>query len=167
MTENDELGCPNLNSPYHDYIEPPAYATPDTDTNYAPDRIIIELPKIGFTDESFLNLQKLVDSKADLIKKALGTDSLPIEQTEEAICFPWFSFNVSADEVRAYSRFIGALFAMAKKLHHVSATPKETDNEKYTFRCFLLRLGFIGDEYKAERRILLSRLTGNSAFRNG
>lgn len=45
-------------------------------------------------------------------------------------------------------------------------TVKETDNEKYTFRCFLLRLGMIGTEYKITRKILLRNLTGNSAFRH-
>ena len=37
----------------------------------------------------------------------------------------------------------------------------------YAFRCFLLRLGFIGSEYKAERKILLKNLSGSSAFKNG
>lgn len=41
----------------------------------------------------------------------------------------------------------------------------ETGNDKYAFRCFLLRLGFIGDEYKIARKVLLKNLTGNSAFR--
>ena len=41
------------------------------------------------------------------------------------------------------------------------------ENEKYAFRCFLLRLGFIGEEYKVERKILLKNLTGSSAFKNG
>ena len=40
------------------------------------------------------------------------------------------------------------------------------ESEKYAFRCFLLRLGYIGEEHKAERKILLSRLSGHSAFRN-
>lgn len=40
-------------------------------------------------------------------------------------------------------------------------------DEKYAFRCFLLRLGFIGEEYKVERKILLKNLTGSSAFKNG
>ena len=44
---------------------------------------------------------------------------------------------------------------------------KEVINEKYTFRCFLLRLGFIGDEFKMDRKILLENLSGSSAFRNG
>ena len=39
--------------------------------------------------------------------------------------------------------------------------------EKYAFRCFLLRLGFIGNEYKAERKILLKNLSGNSSWKNG
>lgn len=44
---------------------------------------------------------------------------------------------------------------------------KEVDNPKYAFRCFLLRLGFIGDQYKQTRKILLKRLSGSSAFKIG
>lgn len=54
---------------------------------------------------------------------------------------------------------------MAKDAKRVSSKPTETDNDKYAFRCFLLRLGFIGNEYKTARKILLRNLTGNSAFR--
>ncbi|MBR4450324.1 MAG: hypothetical protein IKS39_00635 [Clostridia bacterium] len=42
---------------------------------------------------------------------------------------------------------------------------KEVPNEKYAFRCFLLRLGFIDDDYKTARKILLRNLEGNTAFR--
>ena len=49
----------------------------------------------------------------------------------------------------------------------VNASEKEVDNEKYAFRCFLLRLGFIGNEYKSQRKILLRNLTGSSAFKSG
>ena len=49
----------------------------------------------------------------------------------------------------------------------ITATEKPVDNEKYAFRCFLLRLGFIGNEYKTQRKILLRNLTGSSAFRSG
>lgn len=55
---------------------------------------------------------------------------------------------------------------MAKKQKRITATAKEVDNEKYAFRCFLLRLGFIGEEYKAARKILLSKLNGSSAFKS-
>ena len=63
--------------------------------------------------------------------------------------------------------FISALCEMAKTQKRITAKGKSVDNEKYAFRCFLLRLGFIGDEYKAERKILLRNLTGSSAFKSG
>ena len=56
---------------------------------------------------------------------------------------------------------------MAKKQKRVTAKEKQLDNEKYAFRCFLLRLGFIGNEYKQERKILLRNLDGSSAFKSG
>ena len=71
------------------------------------------------------------------------------------------------DEVKAYTHFIAALGKMSRDLKRISATEKEVDNEKYAFRCFLLRLGFIGNEYKAERTILLKNLSGNSSWKNG
>ena len=61
------------------------------------------------------------------------------------------------DEVKAYTHFIAALGKMSRDLKRISATEKEVDNEKYAFRCFLLRLGFIGNEYKAELEALRSR----------
>jgi len=133
----------------------------------APDELVIEMPKEGFTEAAIANLERLVKSKETLIKKALGADRLPIEQTEDRLRFPWFSGSLTAEEVSAYARFIGALCAMAKNQKRVTATEKAYDNEKYAFRCFLLRLGFIGPEYKEERKILLSRLTGSAAFKTG
>ncbi len=56
---------------------------------------------------------------------------------------------------------------MARRQKRVVATLLETDNDKYAFRCFLLRLGFISDEYKIARKVLLKNLSGNSAFRYG
>ena len=68
---------------------------------------------------------------------------------------------------RSYAHFTGKLIGMAKAQKRVTAKEKETDNDKYAFRCFLLRLGFIGDEYKAARKILLKNLTGSGAFKSG
>ena len=56
---------------------------------------------------------------------------------------------------------------MAKEAKRVPATEKPTNNEKYAFRCFLLRLGFIGNEYKTYRKVLLKTLTGSAAFKSG
>ena len=113
------------------------------------------------------NLTNLLTAKESLIKKALGIDDLGIEVTEDVISFPWFSEMPEPDAVKAYTHFISALCKMSKDLKRASATEKDVDNEKYAFRCFLLRLGFIGNEYKAERKILLKNLSGNSSWKNG
>lgn len=121
----------------------------------------------GFSEASLDNLRKLVDSKATLIKKALAVEALPIEVTADRVSFPWFSEMPKPEDTQAYMALITALCEMAKNQKRVTATGKAPANEKYAFRCFLLRLGFIGDEYKAARKILLRNLMGNTAFRNG
>ena len=113
------------------------------------------------------NLTKLLDAKGGLIKKTLGIDALPVEIGEDAISFPWFSEMPDADTTKAYTKFIAAICKMSREQKRITAKQKAVDNEKYAFRCFLLRLGFIGDEYKSERIILLRNLTGSSAFKSG
>lgn len=113
------------------------------------------------------NLTNLLTAKESLIKKALGIDDLGIEVTEDTVSFPWFTEMPEPDAVKAYTHFIASLGKMSRDLKRISATEKEVDNEKYAFRCFLLRLGFIGSEYKAERKILLQNLSGNSSWKNG
>lgn len=113
------------------------------------------------------NLTALLDAKGSLIKKALGVAALPIETTETTVKFPWFTELPKPDEVQAYTHFIAALCDMSRNQKRITAKEKAVDNEKYAFRCFLLRLGFIGTEYKAERKILLRNLSGSSAFKNG
>ena len=113
------------------------------------------------------NLTNLLTAKESLIKKALGIDDLGIEVTEDTVSFPWFPEMPEPEAVKAYTHFIAALGKMSRDLKRISATEKEVDNEKYAFRCFLLRLGFIGNEYKAERKILVKNLSGNSSWKNG
>ena len=130
------------------------------------DGLEIAVPRTLLTDAAIENLQKLVDSKAGLLRKALGADSLPIEVTDEKIAFPWFT-ETDAESVKAYTHLVTALCDMARNAKRVTAKEKEVESEKYAFRCFLLRLGFIGAEYKTERKILLKNLSGSSAFRGG
>lgn len=131
------------------------------------DGLCIELPLKDTTDAAIDNLRRMVDSKATLIKKALGADSLEIEVTEERIRFPWFDHIPEPEVISATAHFLGHMLDAAKSHKRVTAKEKETDNEKYAFRCFLLRLGFIGDEFKETRRTLLRNLTGSAAFRTG
>lgn len=113
------------------------------------------------------NLTRLLEVKGSLIKNALGLAALPISIEEDAVAFPWFEEMPEPDEVKAYTHLIAALCEMGKNQKRITATEKEVDNEKYAFRCFLLRLGFIGAEYKEERKILLRNLSGSSAFKSG
>lgn len=113
------------------------------------------------------NLTNLLEAKGELIKKALGADDIRIEVDEEKVSFPWFSELPDADACTAYQNFIAALCKMSKEQKRINSTEKEVTNEKYAFRCFLLRLGFIGAEYKADRKILLKNLEGSAAFKNG
>lgn len=112
------------------------------------------------------NLKKLLEAKGRLIKKAFGIDELPVEIDGDKISFPWFS-ETDSGTARACTDFISALCKMSREQKRIMATEKAVDNEKYAFRCFLLRLGFIGDEYKADRKILLKNLKGSSAFKSG
>jgi hypothetical protein len=112
-------------------------------------------------------LTNLISAKDSLIKKALGITDTRIRVTEDKIEFPWFDRELTADEASAYTLFISQLCKLSKELKHASSKPVETDNEKYAFRTWLLRMGFIGPDFKPARKILLQNLTGSSAFRNG
>lgn len=127
--------------------------------------LVIEMPLTGFTPEKLDNLAKLVTTKESLLKVALGVEDLPIQQTENTLRFPWFKRNLDSDSVHAYATLISKLCETAKEKQRVSAKEREIDNPKYAMRCWLLSLGFIGDEYKVSRKILLRNLSGSSAFK--
>ena len=131
-----------------------------------PVALTISMPRDFFTEQSMNNLLQLIANKETLLKHALNTDSLAVNECEETVEFPWFTVEKDGDG-DAYARFITALCEFAKNLQRVVNKPDTSDNEKYAFRCFLLRLGMIGEEYKPVRRVLLRRLTGSSAFRHG
>ena len=129
------------------------------------DTLTISLPD-NLTEEDFVKLQNLVASKASLFKKALGTNDLTIQRGEGKISFPWFH-EADSTKVQVYTKLVTALCQMAKKSKRITAKEHEVPNEKYAFRCFLLRLGFIGSEYKDCRKILLEKLSGSAAYRDG
>ena len=131
------------------------------------DKLTIVIPRESITDMALENLQKITANKQTLFQRAFRMDSTEIEITDEKINFTWFPYTVDGDDIAAYTQFISRLCDMARDAKRVSSKPIETDNDKYAFRCFLLRLGFIGKEYKTVRKILLRNLTGNSAFRYG
>lgn len=130
--------------------------------------LTVTLPAASLPSEALVNLTSLLTAKGRLIRKALGVETLPVEVSPDTVSFPWFEGrNLDADEVKTYTHLIVALCDMARNQKRITAKEKATDNDKYAFRCFLLRLGFIGTEFKDERKILLRNLSGNSAFKSG
>ncbi len=125
----------------------------------------VSVPRETLTDAQIENLRKLIAKKAELIKKALGAVELPVVVTDERIAFPWFG-KADPNTTGTYTVFITKLCALARNAIRVNDGGKPVENEKYAFRCFLIRLGFIGEEYKADRKILLRNLSGSSAFRS-
>ena len=126
--------------------------------------LCVSMPRTLFTDTAMANLKDIVEAKKNLFMKAFDTDELPILEEDGKVCFPWFS-GESPEEIKAYDHFVCKLCEMARTQKRVTATEKTVENEKYAFRCFLLRLGFIGAEYKEARKVLLKNLEGNSAFK--
>lgn len=85
---------------------------------------------------------------------------------KETITFKLGQGGDDPEKVEAATQLLGLVNLSARRLkQNASAKTKPTDNEKYTFRTWLLRLGMIGEEYKDARRALLKNLSGNSAFR--
>lgn len=130
-------------------------------------RVGITLPESDFDETTEEHLNGILKAKGELFKKVFGVDSLPIEHKDGKVSFPWLNADSTLQEINAFDFFICALCKMAKEAKRVNTTQKEIQNDKYAMRCFLLRLGFIGDDYKAIRKILLKNLSGSSSFKNG
>ena len=96
--------------------------------------------------------------------------------TKGTIEFRLFQFDAPSDgkknglhagQLKSYIQLCLALSQMEKTVRTASPKPQQNENPKYAMRTWLLRLGFIGDEFKTAREILTKRLSGDTAFRNG
>lgn len=140
------------------------YDVPITGETDEENSLTVEMP-LNLVDERTLNrIRRIIENKGELFKAAFKTDSLEINLTEKTIEFPWFTIEQDSD-ADAYCTFISMLCEFAKNQSRINNKPETTDNPKYTMRCYLLRLGMIGAEYKAVRKVLLRNLSGSSAFR--
>ena len=139
------------------------YVVPDT-TEPESKVLTVQMPADFFTEHTLGNLRQICENKAALFQAAFQTDSLDIIPSDEKVEFPWFMVEQDGD-ADAYCTFISMLCEFAKNQKRINNKPETTDNPKYTMRCYLLRLGMIGVEYKAVRKVLLRNLSGSSAFR--
>ena len=96
--------------------------------------------------------------------------------TKGTVEFRLFQFDAPADgkrnglhagQLKSYIQLCLALSQMAKTVRTASPKPQQNENPKYAMRTWLLRLGFIGEEFETARDILTHRLSGDAAFRNG
>ena len=96
--------------------------------------------------------------------------------TKGTIEFRLFQFDAPADgkqnglhagQLKAYIQLCLAMGELAKEVRTASAKPQQSENPRYAMRTWLLRLGFIGDEFKTARDLYTKRLDGDTAFRHG
>ena len=96
--------------------------------------------------------------------------------TKGTVEFRLFQFDQPADgkknglhagQLKSYIQLCLALSELAKEVKFASAKPQQHENPKYAMRTWLLRLGFIGEEFATAREVLTKRLAGDAAFRNG
>lgn len=128
-------------------------------------RLTISIPRAKLTDDALARLKIMVTNKEVLFKRALLTDDLPIEATDEDISFPWFTLTGIDGEVEAYTQFITALCQMAKEQKRVLDKPYDGDNDKFAMRIFMVRLGMKGAQFALARKLMMKHLTGNSGWR--
>ena len=82
------------------------------------------------------------------------------EQTEDR------KGGLHAGQLKAMIQLCLAMSQLAKQSKTISPRPQQTDNEAYAFRCWMLRLGFIGDEFKTAREYFMRNFEGNAAWRH-
>ena len=128
---------------------------------------VVSLPRDMFNDAALDRLRNLVKSKEAVLKAALKAHALQIEVTDEKIYFPWFTLTGTDGEADAYTKLIAALGKTAREQRRISAKEKPQDNLKYAMRLFLVRLGFVGEEYRQARKILLRNLSGDCSWKDG
>lgn len=100
----------------------------------------------------------------------IGVSSCPgigLDFNDNTITFKFLEGEVSPEKIKVYTQLVALLNQNAMAIKHASAKSKDTDNDKFTFRVWLVKIGMVGDKYKIARKVLLERLKGNSAFRSG
>ena len=129
--------------------------------------ITIPMPSKEIISETLFEarLTKLLNAKAKLLKKAFNTDTVGFVIKDGDITFNWLKGDADPLMIQATMKFVVALVKLISEGQSVKCRERELHSEKYAMRCFLVRLGFIGDEYKQDRKLLVQNLSGSSSFR--
>jgi len=128
---------------------------------------IIPIPAQDFNAHTRDNLDKLLAAKGGLVMAALGVGRLQYSEDHGYLAFDLYDSQPEQKELIACTHLLNALYNTAREQVRVTAKAQaDIENPKYAMRCFLLKLGFIGPEYKETRSLLLSRLPGNGSFKS-
>lgn len=129
--------------------------------------LTLAFPTTGWDEATAAKLEAMLAAKGELIAKALGIPATPmnLNAVEGTVEFAWFDTVPDADVIEAASVLLQLMIEQAKTSTRVSPKPPEPGNDKYAMRCWLLRLGMIGEGYKNTRRVLLTNLEGNAAWK--
>lgn len=127
--------------------------------------LTLAFPTTGWDEATAAKLEALLASKGALIAKALGipATSMNLNAVEGTVEFAWFEQLPDAEVIEVASVLIQLMIEQAKTSTRISPKPPEPGNDKYAMRCWLLRLGMLGEGYKTARRVLLANLEGNAA----
>lgn len=128
----------------------------------------LELSRDLVSEEMIEALKQEQASTLNCFKETVAKVECPqinFDYDKETITFK-LDISGEPEKMQAATHLLGLVNIAAKRRkRNVTAKIKSTDNEKFTFRTWLLSLGMIGDEYKLSRKVLLQNLSGNSAFR--
>ena len=157
------------------------------------DCLTISIPLEGHTATSLRNLAAMLYSRGELISKATGGDFsctktqvealagcitvkdvqerikdelVGMEITDGKIVFTGFPYTAEPEKVKAFTQLAAQMGRMAKNQKRTVAKTVDDENEKYIFRIWLIALGMKGEDFKTARRILLSPLSGDAAFKD-
>ena len=139
------------------------------DAGAAPDgQLTITIIPDSVDEERALIIQALLESKESLIRKALQAEQpLVVGTSENGYTFSFYNATLDGAEIMAAIQFAACIYEQSLSQKRVTSKDKAVDNEKYAFRCFLLRIGMIGKEYGTARKTLSKHLSGNSSFKSG
>ena len=89
-----------------------------------------------------------------------------IRFADDKLIFDGFGAAQDAETVKTFTKLAAAMNKMAITQKRVQAKDVDDSNEKYALRIWLIRLGLNGADFKADRKRLMTPLSGHTAFRN-
>lgn len=131
------------------------------ETDILPESLVSVLNAVPI--ESLDDFAKAVNDGIDT-GTIVGDSDLDFDVAEKTVSFSFSNASVDFNDVAAFIALCWQINEQGKRQKFTSTKQKEVENDKYAMRCFLLKLGFVGEAFKVERKVLLAKLDGNAAY---